>query len=79
MEYDGIFKSKPTIIFGLFKKPDVKKTNSECFEVRKILSDRDEQSSALKILKYAKGLSQQCSSSTAALATIGQFKQGVIK
>lgn len=66
-------------MFSFFKKPDAKKSIYECLEVWDMLTDRDKLSSAQNILKYAKGLNQQCSSASAAITTIGQFKQGVIK
>lgn len=44
-----------------------------------MLTDRDKVSSAQNILKYGRGLSQQCHSSSEAITTIGQLKQGVIK
>jgi hypothetical protein len=66
-------------MFGFFKKPDVQKTMYECLEVWDMLTDKDKFSSAQNILKYAKGLSQQCRSSSDAITTLGQLKQGVIK
>ena len=66
-------------MFGLFKKPDVKKSIYECLEVWDMLTERDKLSSAQNILKYARGLSQQCRSSSDAVTTLGQLKQGVIK
>jgi hypothetical protein len=66
-------------MFGLFKKPDSKKSTNECLEVWGMLTDRDKQSSAQNILKYARGLSQKCSTPSEAITTIGQLKQGVIK
>jgi hypothetical protein len=65
-------------MFGLFKKPDAKKSIYECLEVWDMLTDRDKLSSAQNILKYARGLSKQCRSSSEAITTIGQLKQGVI-
>ncbi|MFY9184149.1 MAG: hypothetical protein WBJ45_09455 [Limnohabitans sp.] len=65
-------------MFGLFKKPDSKKTTNECLEVWDMLTDRDKQSSAQNILKYAIGLSQQCTTGSEALLAIGQLKQNVI-
>jgi len=66
-------------MFGFFKKPDSKKTTNECLEVWDMLTDRDKQSSAQNILKYAIGLSQQCTTASEALSTIGQLKQNVIR
>ena len=66
-------------MFGLFKKPDSKKTTNECLEVWDMLTDRDKLSSAQNILKYARGLSQHCGSGSDALLTLGQLKQGVIE
>jgi len=66
-------------MFGLFKKPDSKKTTNECLDVWATLTDRDKHSSAQNILKYARGLSNLCSTESEALLAIGQLKQGVIK
>ncbi len=66
-------------MFGLFKKPDSKKSINECLEVWDMLTDRDKQSSAQNILKYAGGLSLQCTTTSEALLTIGQLKQNVIQ
>lgn len=66
-------------MFGLFKKPDAKKSIYECLEVWDLLTDRDKLSSAQNILKYARGLKQHCTSGSDALLAIGQLKQGVIK
>jgi hypothetical protein len=66
-------------MFGLFKKPDAKKSIYECLEVWDMLTDRDKLSSAQNILKYARELKQNCVSRSDALMTIGQLKQGVIK
>ena len=66
-------------MFGLFKKPDSKKSTNECLEVWNMLTDRDKQASAQNILKYASGLSQQCATASEALSTIGQLKQNVIQ
>lgn len=66
-------------MFGLFKKPDAKKSIYECLEVWDMLTDRDKLSSAQNIFKYARELAQQCRSSSDAITTLGQLKQGVIK
>ena len=66
-------------MFGLFKKPDAKKSIYECLEVWDMFTDRDKLSSAQNILKYARGLKQNCASRSDALLAIGQLKQGVIK
>lgn len=66
-------------MFGFFKKPDSKKTTNECLEVWDMLTDRDKQSSAQNILKYANGLSQQCATASEALSVIGQLKTNVIR
>lgn len=66
-------------MFGFFKKPDVQKTIYECLEVWDMLTDKDKLSSAQNIAKYARGLSQQCRSSSEAITTLGQLKQGVIR
>ena len=44
-----------------------------------MLTERDKQSCAQNILKYARGLAQHCKSPSDALLTIGKLKQGVIK
>jgi hypothetical protein len=66
-------------MFGLFPKPDSKKTTYECLEVWGMLTDRDKKSSAQNILKIVKGLSENCSTGSEAIIKIGQFKQVVIK
>ncbi len=66
-------------MFGLFKKPDSKKTTNECLEVWDMLTERDRQSSAQNILIYARGLAKNCRSGTDALLALGQLKQSVMK
>jgi hypothetical protein len=66
-------------MFGLFKKPDSKKTVNQCLEVWDILTERDRASSAQNILKLADYLNQQCKSGSDALIAIGALKQDVIR
>jgi hypothetical protein len=66
-------------MFGLFKKPDSKKTVNQCLEVWDFLTERDRASSAKNILKIADYLNQQCNTSSDALLAIGALKQDVIR
>jgi len=66
-------------MFGLFKKPDTKKTTEECLEVWKILSERDKASSAKNIMVYAAGLAEQSQTTSAALSDLGNLKQSIIR
>ena len=66
-------------MFGLFKKPNTKKTTEECLEVWKILSERDKTSSAKNIMVYAAGLAEQSQTTSAALSDLGNLKQSIIR
>ena len=65
-------------MFGLFKKPDSKKSVDECLEVWALISDKDKATSVNNIYKYTMYLYENCSDPHGALLKIGELKQGVI-
>lgn len=66
-------------MFGLFKKPDSKKTTTECLEVWNMLSERDKASSAKNILVISNAVAQRSASASDALLNLGGIKQDVIR
>ena len=65
-------------MFGLFKKPDIRKTTNQCLEVWNMLSERDKKSSAQNILRITEHLKDTCNNGSSALMEIGSIKQSVI-
>jgi hypothetical protein len=66
-------------MFGLFKKPDSKKTTTECLQVWDMLSERDRASCAKNMLIISNTLAKTSTSTSAALLELGGIKQGVIR